>query len=240
MSSRQRPVVAIDGPAGAGKSTVTRLVAEKLGYVLVDTGALYRTVALAAFRRGVAYEDVDALAHLTRELVQSESIQLVRASAPRGGEAQRVLLAGEDVTAAIRQQQMGQGASQVSSVPAVREALLALQRGAGAAGGVVMEGRDIGTVVFPDAEAKFFLTASVEVRARRRHEELQGKGEAPSLEDVQREVAERDRRDTSRPISPLKQAADAQVVDSSELGVEAVAESIAARVREVERRLQTR
>lgn len=238
MTTRTRPVVAIDGPAGAGKSTVTQLVAERLGYILVNTGALYRTVALAAIRRGVSFGDVDALGHLANELARTHAIRLVKATGSRA--EQGVLLNGEDVSEAIREQSVGYAASQVSAVPSVREALLALQRNAGQGGGVVLEGRDIGTVVFPDAEAKFFLTASVAVRARRRHEELLQKGETTTLAEVEKEVSERDRRDTSRPISPLRQAADAVVVDSSELGADAVADSIVARVREVEQRLAAR
>jgi cytidylate kinase len=138
---------------------------------------------------------------------------------------------------AIRTQGLGEGASKVSAIPAVRDALLELQRAAGRTGGVVLEGRDIGTVVFPDAEAKFFLTASVDVRAKRRYEELLGRSQPPSFEDVRREVNERDRRDSSRPIAPLKQASDAIVVDSSALDIEQVAEHIVALVRAVEQRL---
>ena len=141
------------------------------------------------------------------------------------------------MSSAIRTLAIGQGASKVSAIPGVRDALLELQRRAGREGGVVLEGRDIGTVVFPDAEAKFFLTASVAVRAKRRHDELLQKGEAPPLEQVMSEVIERDKRDSSRPIAPLKQASDAVVVDSSNLGIEEVAELIVQHVRRVEREL---
>lgn len=238
MSSapRQRPVVAIDGPAGAGKSTVTRKVAERLGYVIVDTGALYRVVALAAERAGVAFDDADRASALAEMLVAEDAVQLKRG--PDGGV--QVLLRGQDVSSAIRAQSIGQGASKVSAHPGVRQALLDLQRSQGREGGVVLEGRDIGTVVFPDAEAKFFLTASADVRAQRRHDELAARGTPPSLAEVLSEVNERDRRDTMRPVAPLRQAADAQLVDSSHLSIEQVVEQIVAAVHVVERRLASR
>lgn len=229
----KRPVVAIDGPAGAGKSTVTRLVAEQLGYLLVDTGALYRTIALAADRRHISWDEPEGIEALARELVRTGAVVLVQGEGGR----MRVLLDGEDVSESIRTQQIGQGASKVSALPGVREALLDMQRNAGKEGGVVLEGRDIGTVVFPRAEAKFYLTASVEVRAERRHAELRAKGEHAELEDVRKEVIERDRRDSTRPIAPLRQAADAVVVDSSTLTVAEVVETIVTRVREIERAL---
>ncbi|HEY8090321.1 MAG TPA: (d)CMP kinase, partial [Polyangiaceae bacterium] len=164
MSAPRRPIIAIDGPAGAGKSTVARRLADVLGFVLVDTGATYRAVALAAKRRGIAWDDAEAVGALAREVVARHGLAFER-SAERGV---RVLLDGEDVSDAIREPDMGMGASTVSTHRAVREALLDLQRQAGHSGGVVLEGRDIGTVVFPDAEVKFFLTARAEVRARRR------------------------------------------------------------------------
>lgn len=233
MSKRLRPVVAIDGPAGAGKSTVTRVVAQRLQYLLVDTGAIYRAVALAAERAGIDWDDRERVAAFAQGLAEREGIRLERGE--NGG--QRVLLDGVDVSSAIRTLSIGQGASKVSAIPGVRDALLELQRRAGSEGGVVLEGRDIGTVVFPDAEAKFFLTASVAVRAKRRHDELLEKGDAPPLEQVMSEVMERDKRDSSRPIAPLKQASDAVVVDSSNLGIEEVAELIVKHVRRVEREL---
>lgn len=233
MSARERPIVAIDGPAGAGKSTVTRVVAERLGYHLINTGAIYRALALAAQRAGFGFHEDEKVGALAHALVQRGAIQLE----PDNGIEYRVLLESEDVSAAIRSQVLGEGASKVSAIPAVRDALLELQRAAGRKGGVVLEGRDIGTVVFPDAEAKFFLTATVEVRAKRRYDELLGRSHAPSLEDVRREVVERDRRDSSRPIAPLRQAPDAVVVDSSALDIEQVAEHIVGHVRAVERRL---
>ena len=219
-------VVAIDGPAGAGKSTVTRRVASELEYVLLDTGALYRCVALEARRREVDWGDEVAVGGVARALEAAESIRF--AGSPS---AQRVLLNGEDVTAAIREQDIGQGASRVSALPEVRASLLQLQRGFGRRGPLVAEGRDIGTVVFPDAKAKFYLTASAEARAERRHQELLGRGESVSFESVLREVVERDRRDTNRAIAPLTQAVEAVVVDSTSLSIDQVVDSIISRVR---------
>jgi cytidylate kinase len=233
---KRRPVVAIDGPAGAGKSTVTKRVADELGYLLVDTGALYRAVALAALRAGVSWEDGSALGELAYRLVRERAVEL--GNQKSSGFA--VKLRGEDVSSAIREPNVSQGASKVSAVPLVREALLDLQRQAGAGGAAVLEGRDIGTVVFPEAEAKFFLTASVDIRARRRFDELVARGAAPDLAEVQREVAERDLRDSTRPIAPLKQASDALIIDSSALSIDQVVARIVARVREVEAELGAR
>ena len=229
----RKPVVAIDGPAGAGKSTVTRKVAERLGYIIVDTGALYRVVALAAERAEVSFDDAERASALAEALVAENAVQLRR----NDNGAQQVLLRGQDVSLSIRAQNIGQGASKASAHPGVRAALLELQRSQGREGGVVLEGRDIGTVVFPDAEAKFFLTASAEVRAQRRRDELAARGTPPSLADVLSEVNERDRRDSTRPVAPLRQAEDARLVDSSSLGVEQVVELIVAAVKSVERLL---
>ena len=229
----KRPVVAIDGPAGAGKSTVTKRVSDELGYLLVDTGALYRAVALAAQRAGVSWDDSGPLGELAYQLVKERAVELGN----QNSSGFAVKLRGEDVSLAIREPSVSQGASKVSAVPAVREALLDMQRQAGAAGGVVLEGRDIGSVVFPGAEAKFFLTASIDVRARRRFDELLSRGGTPELSEVQREVAERDLRDSTRPIAPLKQASDAVIIDSSVLSIDQVVARIVARVREVEAEL---
>lgn len=230
---RTRPVVAIDGPAGAGKSTVTRQVAQALGYAVVDTGALYRTVALACQRRGVPWYEEVAVGRVARELAAGDELTM------RQEEGQtRVLLGGEDVSSAIRTQEIGQGASLVSALPLVREALLDLQRQLGRDGGVVLEGRDIGSVVFPDAEAKFFLTASAEVRAERRYAELAAAGHAVDLQTVLREVRERDRRDSERPIAPLVQAPDAELIDSSHLTIEQAVQCIVERVQAIARELE--
>lgn len=218
--------MAIDGPAGAGKSTVSRRVAERLGYTLLDTGALYRSVALAAREAGLDWDDEPAVGALASALAAREAI----AFRPRGDGGQDVLLDGRDVTLAIRTQEMGEGASRVSALPAVREALLRMQRRAAAQGGVVLEGRDIGTVVLPDAEAKFFLTADPDVRAERRYRELRGRGHSPELQTIQREVRERDERDSRRPVAPLRQAPDAVLVDSSRMTVDEVVDAIVRRV----------
>jgi CMP/dCMP kinase len=226
----KRAVVAIDGPAGAGKSTVARQVAERLGYVLLDTGALYRTVALAAERAGVSWDDEPALSEFAAKLAANQAVRLERAA----DGTMTTLLSNEDVSGLLRTQSIAQGASKVSAVPGVRTALLALQRAAGASGGVVVEGRDIGTVVFPGAEVKVFLTASVEVRAQRRFNELTQRGERPELSTVRAEVVERDQRDSTRAVAPLRRAPDAVELDSSALGIEDVVERIVTRVRDVE------
>lgn len=222
MSSHRKPIVAIDGPAGAGKSTIARMLARRLGYLYVDSGAMYRAVALAARRRGIACDDAAGLDKLAGEL----EIKLLPA-----GERSRVLLDGEDVSEAIRAPEISRASSEVSCCPCVREALVALQRRMGAAGGVVMEGRDIGTVVFPDAEAKIFLTATVAERARRRAEELAQRGTPVDLERVRAEVAERDRRDAGREHSPLRRAADAVEVVTDGLTIPEVLDRLEALVR---------
>lgn len=209
----ERLTVAIDGPSGAGKSTVAKRLAQRLGYSLVDTGAIYRSVALLALERGHSFSDETALAALAQELPISFQFS--------SGE-NRVFLGALDVSSAIRTPEVSRGASQVSSLPGVRAALLGLQRRLGSGGGVVLEGRDIGTVVCPDAQVKFFLTASVEARARRRFEELRAGGHEVSLEETRREVEARDLADTSRAVAPLRAAQDAIFVDASDRGVEAV------------------
>ena len=210
-------IIAIDGPVGSGKSTVARRVAALLGYVYIDSGAMYRAVALKAVRRGVSLDDADALA----ALAQDTRIDL-RA---RDG-AQLVLLDGEDVTSAIRTPEVAQSASKIAVVPGVRHVLVAEQRRAGGQGGVVMEGRDIGSVVFPDAQLKIFLTASPEIRAERRWREHQQKGDAIDLPRTLEEIHERDQRDRERSSSPLVRAPDAVVVDSSAMEPEEVARLI--------------
>lgn len=214
-------VVTIDGPAGAGKSTVAKRLARALGYRLLDTGAIYRAVALLARRQDISWDDEGAMANIARNLDVTFQFE---------GDTNRVSVAGEDLTAAIRSPEISFGASRVSSLPAVREALLGLQRRLGARGGVVVEGRDTGTVVFPDAPAKFFLTASDQVRARRRHEELVELNQAAIYEDTLKDLRERDERDSSRAVAPLIQAPDAMLVDSSVLSLDAVVESMLAEV----------
>jgi cytidylate kinase len=231
--ARQRAVVAIDGPAGAGKTTVSRMVADALGYPILGTGALYRAVALAAERCGIAWNDEPRVAALAEELAAKGAIEVVLDREA----GQRIRLSDEDVTDALTTERMGGGASQVSASARVRAALLELQRRAGHAGGVVLEGRDIGTVVFPDAEAKFFLTASAEVRAERRYRELTERGVRCDLAAIRREVSERDRRDASRETAPLTQAPDAMLVDSSELTVAEVVAVMVDRVRAIEQSL---
>lgn len=220
--------MAIDGPAGAGKSTVARKLADKLGFTLVDTGALYRAVALAAQREGVAWDDEAKVVAVARRMEASRSLRLV----PDADRGVRVMLDGQDVSDGIRTVDMGMGASRVSAIGAVRAALLDLQRQAGESGGVVLEGRDIGTVVFPDAEVKFFLTASPEIRAQRRYDELLLRGQRVDYAATLAEVKQRDENDTNRPIAPLRRADDAIFVDSSDRPVDEIVAEMARRVPE--------
>jgi cytidylate kinase len=229
---RSKPIVAIDGPAGSGKTTVSRLVAARLGYVVLDTGALYRAIALATSRAQLDPGSSE-LVTFCQQLVERGAIVL--AALPDGGV--RVLLDGEDVSQAIRTPAMSQRASEVSAVPGVRAALLDLQRKIGEGGGVVVEGRDIGSVVFPDAEAKFFLTASVERRAERRHNELRSGPNPPTFSAVLQQVTERDRRDSERAIAPLLQTEDAALMDSTHLDIDQVVARIVESVRRIEARL---
>ena len=223
---RPRPIVALDGPAGAGKSTVARRLADALGYVLVDTGAMYRAVALAAKRAGVGWDDEEAVGALARDIVSRQGLSFEH-DAELGV---RVGLDGEDVSDAIRAPDMAMGASTVSAHPAVRDALFDLQRQAGRGGGVVLEGRDVGTVVFPDAEVKFFLTALPEVRARRRFDELTARGAAVTFEETLSDVRRRDENDTTRAVAPLRRADDAALIDSSEMTVDETVARMAERV----------
>jgi CMP/dCMP kinase len=210
------PIVAIDGPAGAGKSTVARELARRLGFTIVDTGAIYRAVALAARRAGIDWEDDAALGRL----LDGEGFRLSFA------DDTRVLLDRDDVTEAIRTPEISRGASVVSARPVVRKKLLGLQRELGrrAPRGAVLEGRDIGTVVFPDADVKFFLTASDGARAARRQSELREKGHAVEVSEVLADQRRRDRDDTERAIAPLKPAADAIVVDTTDMDLGQVVE----------------
>jgi cytidylate kinase len=223
------PIVAIDGPAGSGKTSVSKQVARELGLVVLDTGALYRTLALATLEKGVEPAS-PALGTFCRNLVQRGDITLE----PRGDGSAGVRLEGRDVGRDIRTPAVARRASEISAQPDVRAALLDLQRDAGRDGGVVVEGRDIGTVVFPDADVKFFLTASIDQRSERRRAELaeQQGGSAPAFELVKQEVAERDRRDSMRAVAPLVRAPDAHLVDSTALRVDEVVATIVSRVRD--------
>lgn len=214
-------VVTIDGPAGAGKSSVAKLLARRLGYRLLDTGAIYRAVALTAQSRGVAWTDAAGCAAVARALdIRFDFV----------GDRNHVYLGDRDVTSAIRTPDISQAASQVSAHPEVRAALLELQRRLGAGGGVVVEGRDTGTVVFPAADAKFFLTASEDERARRRVAELAAGGAAVDYAQTLREIRERDQRDASRDTAPMVPAPDAVLIDSSAQTIEDVVDSLARQV----------
>lgn len=206
-------IVAIDGPSGAGKSSITKLLAKRLGYLHIDTGAMFRAVALMAQRAGIACEDDARLAELCARLTIGFE---------RDGEAYRVVVNGEDVSRAIRTEKVGLLTSCISARKPVRDALLAMQREMGKTGGVILEGRDIGTVVFPDAEVKFYLFASAEERGRRRYLELKARGEAVTLAETIENVVCRDRQDEGRQHAPLKKAEDAVPVDSTALSIEEV------------------
>jgi CMP/dCMP kinase len=203
-------IIAIDGPSGAGKSSSSRQLAARLGYRYIDTGALYRIIGLLAWERHVSPDDGEGLVALCHDL----PLRFVSDST-----GVRIVLGERDITTAIRQPEVSQMASKVSAQPAVRQALLTLQRQMGQDGGVVLEGRDIGTVVFPDADVKFFLEASAEERGQRRYRELQQQGVSTTLEATLREMAERDQRDSERAHAPLRRAEDAIVVDSTTLSL---------------------
>ena len=210
-------VIAIDGPSGAGKSTVAHLLAERLGYLQIDTGAMYRAVAWLMQQEGVDPDDPAAVERLCSRV----DIRLERLDG-----LQRVYANGQDVTALIRTPEMSLLTSRVSALGPVREALMQAQRRMGARGGVVLEGRDIGTVVFPDADVKFFLSASAEERGRRRYLELAARGEQVTLADTVREVASRDLQDSQRDLAPLRMAGDAIAVDSSGRTIDEVLEAM--------------
>ena len=212
-SENKKLLVAIDGPSGAGKSSVTKALAARLGYTHIDTGAMFRVVALIASRSGIAADDNHALAELCAGL----NIEFVAADG-----VYRVFANGEDVTADIRNPHISMLTSSVAAVPAVRDHLLLLQRKMGEKGGVVLEGRDIGTVVFPDADIKFYLTASADERGRRRFAELRAKGSVVTLDQIVAEVVQRDNQDMTREYAPLRQAEDAIVIDSTALSLEEV------------------
>lgn len=219
----QAPVIAIDGPGGSGKGTIAGLLARQLGWNLLDSGALYRLLAFAARNHGVDLTNEEALKVLAAHL----DVQFAVA-AP--GQEQHIILEGEEVTQAIRNEQIGAAASQVAALPAVRDALLQRQRAFQESPGLVADGRDMGTVVFPDAPLKIYLTASVEERARRRYMQLKAKGDDVSLASLLDEIRERDERDTQRAVAPLKPAHDAIMLDSTVLSIEQVLEKILSEV----------
>lgn len=213
------PVITIDGPSGSGKGTVAGILAKRLGWNLLDSGALYRLLAFAAGNHGVALDNEALLEKLAAHL----DVQFIGAT---DGKPARIILEGDDVTHAIRSETVAAGASKVAALPAVRDALLQRQRAFLEFPGLVADGRDMGTVVFPDAPLKVFLTASAEERARRRYLQLKAKGDDVSLSGLLNEIRARDERDTQRAIAPLKPAADAIQLDSTELSIEQVLERI--------------
>lgn len=219
---RQGLVIAVDGPAGAGKSTVARRVAAALNYLYIDTGAMYRAIALAVLEEGIGPDDGAAVERLARGL----DVELVPSAA-----GNRVLLGGRDVTERIRAPEVSAAVSQVAALPGVRRRMVQLQRRLAAGGGVVMDGRDIGTVVFPDADVKVFLTASAEERARRRWLELRAAGHAPSLDDIRANIESRDRLDSTRDVAPLRKAEDAVEIDTTDKTVDEVVDQVLELVR---------
>ena len=209
--------IAIDGPAGAGKSTIAKLCAKKMNLVYVDTGAMYRAVALYLLESGIDVNDKAAVADKCKgaevDIKYEDGVQ-------------NVYLNGNNVTGRLREEAVGNTASVTSAVPEVRAQIFSLQRGLADRGGVIMDGRDIGTVVMPDAEVKIYLTASSEVRATRRVKELQEKGEPANFEEIKKDIEDRDHRDMTREISPLKQADDAILVDTSDMTIDEVVDKI--------------
>jgi CMP/dCMP kinase len=212
------PIVTIDGPSGSGKGTIARAVARHVGWHLLDSGALYRLVGLGGLMRGLDPQDIQAHARL------AEGMDVEFGSTPEGGE--RIKLYGQDVTAELRSEIAGAGASRVAAWPPVRQALLERQKAFARPPGLVADGRDMGTVVFPGADLKIFLTASADERALRRYKQLKDKGSDVSLPALSREIAERDARDSTRSVSPLKPASDAQVIDSTGLTIENVVDRV--------------
>ena len=213
--NRDVPVITIDGPSGSGKGTVAALLAAKLGWNFLDSGALYRLLAFAARNHGVDLTNEEALKLLAAHLD-------VQFGAAKDGHGMQIILEGEEVTSAISNEQVGAGASQVAALPAVRDALLQRQKAFREPPGLVADGRDMGTVVFPDAPLKIFLTASAEERARRRYLQLKGKGDDVNLASLLDEIRARDERDTQREVAPLKPADDAVQLDSTDLSIEQV------------------
>ena len=209
--------VAIDGPAGAGKSTIAKLVAKEKGSIYVDTGAMYRGLAIHFIKKGIKAEDIKGIV----EACKDAEVSIVYEN-----DVQQIYLNGENVTAMLRTEEVGNMASKTSAIPAVREKLLELQRTLAREKNVIMDGRDIGTNILPNADVKIYLTASVETRATRRYKELLEKGENCVYEEIAQDIKERDERDMNREIAPLKQAEDAILVDSSEMTIDEVVKTI--------------
>ena len=211
--------IAIDGPAGAGKSTIAKLVAKELGFIYVDTGAMYRGLAVHFLKKGIVPGEVEKI----EAACEDAKVELGYENG-----VQQVYLNGENITSQLREEAVGNMASVSSAVPAVRAKLLDLQRNLAKEKDVVMDGRDIGTNVLPNADVKVYLTASVECRAMRRFKELEEKGEACDVEQIRQDIQERDERDMTREIAPLKQAEDTTLIDSSEMGIDDVVKAIIA------------
>ena len=211
--------IAIDGPAGAGKSTIARLVAKEKGFIYVDTGAMYRGLAVHFLKKGIQPEDTEKIKEACRDAQVSIGYEEGQ---------QQVYLNGENITSQLRREEVGNIASKSSAIPEVREKLLSLQRDLARRQNVVMDGRDIGTCVLPDADVKVYLTASSRTRAKRRYDELTARGVPCDLEQIEQDIIERDSRDMNREISPLRQAEDAVLVDSSDMTIRQVADAILA------------
>lgn len=224
MTEQEVPVITVDGPGGSGKGTLSGMLAARLDWHLLDSGALYRLLAFAAHNHGAELTNEEILTRLAAHLD-------VRFMAAEDGSEQRIILEGEDVSRAIRTETVGAGASKVAALPAVRQALLARQQAFREAPGLVADGRDMGTVVFPDAQLKIFLTASPEIRAERRYRQLLEKGETASLAGLLDEINARDERDMNRSIAPLRPADDAVLIDSSHMSIENVLETVQAEAR---------
>lgn len=216
--------IAIDGPAGAGKSTIAKLAAEKLGYIYVDTGAMYRAIALFLIKGGISADNENEVA---------SACQNIEVEIRYEDNVQQVYLNGENVSVEIRQEKVGNMASKAAAIKAVRSKLLQLQRDIAASNNVIMDGRDIGTFVLPDAELKIYLTASVGTRAKRRYDQLIFKGESPDIKKIENDIEQRDYQDMNRDIAPLKQADDALYLDTSDMSIAEVVEFICKRADEV-------